>query len=296
MMRVLAGSVVLAIMLTAVNVLAAQVYLKDGAVVDCQSFWQKSGTVYVKVNRDVLLEFGSGEVDLKKTFHPHRAGKRTVRPPAKKVTVKPKPAQQPPAPAAGQTTPAKPVAAPPAPKAPAVPKAASPAPPAAAPKPVVPPAQKSVQPGGAKPAAPPVAAPVRPPLPERKIVPRPAPAPVPPTSLLATMGVGVLLLPLAIIVLYVASSWIIFVKAGEPGWGAIIPIYNMVVLLRIAGKPVWWVLLFFVPLVGLIFYLLTCLALAQKFSKSPIYGVLLCFFGFIMFPLLAFDKTATYTP
>ena len=48
MMRVLAGSVVLAIMLTAVNVLAAQVYLKDGAVVDCQSFWQKSGTVYVK--------------------------------------------------------------------------------------------------------------------------------------------------------------------------------------------------------------------------------------------------------
>ena len=42
---------------------------------------------------------------------------------------------------------------------------------------------------------------------------------------------------LAIVVLVVAGLWKVFVKAGEPGWAALVPIYNLVVLLKIAGKP-----------------------------------------------------------
>ena len=49
---------------------------------------------------------------------------------------------------------------------------------------------------------------------------------------------------LAILVFYVACVWIIFAKAGRPGWAAIIPIYNYYIALKIAGKPGWWLLLF----------------------------------------------------
>ena len=57
---------------------------------------------------------------------------------------------------------------------------------------------------------------------------------------------------LAIVLLVIAGMWKIFVKAGKPGWAAIIPIYNFVVLCEIAGKPAWWVVLLFVPVVNFI--------------------------------------------
>ena len=47
------------------------------------------------------------------------------------------------------------------------------------------------------------------------------------------------LIYLAFLVLMVASVWKIFDKAGEPGWASIILIYNVVVLLKIVGRPIW---------------------------------------------------------
>lgn len=64
---------------------ARSVYLKDGGIVDCESFWRKGHQVIVKVNRDVVIEFGSDEVDLKKTVwgKRHKAS-RHIRPKASK--------------------------------------------------------------------------------------------------------------------------------------------------------------------------------------------------------------------
>src|SRR6478672_11028022 len=56
---------------------------------------------------------------------------------------------------------------------------------------------------------------------------------------------------LAIIVFVIVALWKVYAKAGEPGWAAIIPIYNIIVLLRIAGKPWWWILLLLIPLVNI---------------------------------------------
>ena len=53
-----------------------------------------------------------------------------------------------------------------------------------------------------------------------------------------------MLVCLALSLIVVAGFWKTFTKAGKPGWAAIIPIYNVVVLLQIAGRPVWWILLF----------------------------------------------------
>src|SRR5438128_11682137 len=45
---------------------------------------------------------------------------------------------------------------------------------------------------------------------------------------------------------WIASAWAAFAKAGRPGWASIVPVYNVIVFLDIAGKPWWWVLIIFV--------------------------------------------------
>ena len=42
----------------------------------------------------------------------------------------------------------------------------------------------------------------------------------------------------ALMILVLAGGWKMFTKAGKPGWAIIIPIYNLIVMLEIAGKPI----------------------------------------------------------
>lgn len=98
----------------------------------------------------------------------------------------------------------------------------------------------------------------------------------------------VLLVQLALIVLMIASMWKVFDKAGKPGWAAIVPIYNLVVLLQIIDKPVWWIILFLIPLVNLIMMIVCTVALAGKFGKGGGFAVGLILLPFIFYPMLAF--------
>ena len=68
----------------------------------------------------------------------------------------------------------------------------------------------------------------------------------------AGAGMVFLLLYIALIVLIIASFWKIFTKAGQPGWAAIIPIYNLYIMCKIAGRPGWWVILMFIPIVSFV--------------------------------------------
>jgi len=95
------------------------------------------------------------------------------------------------------------------------------------------------------------------------------------------------LISLAIIVLIVASLWKIFAKAGEPGWAAIIPIYNAIVLLKIVGRPLWWLLLMLIPFVGLIFAFIVVFDLARAFGKGGLFALGLIVLGPIFYPVLA---------
>jgi len=108
-------------------------------------------------------------------------------------------------------------------------------------------------------------------------------------------GLIFLVLYLGIIVLMIASMWKLFVKAGEPGWAAIVPIYNIIVMLKITGKPIWMILFFFLPFLNLVGAIILCLGIAERFGKSALYGIGLLFLGFIFFPMLAFSD-AQYTP
>lgn len=112
----------------------------------------------------------------------------------------------------------------------------------------------------------------------------------------AAAGGGVVtLIWLAVMVLVIASMWRVFSKAGQPGWAAIIPIYNMIVLIQIIRKPIWWIILFFIPFVNLIVMILVALELAKVFGKGGGFAVGLILLPIIFYPILGFGD-ARYVP
>jgi len=98
------------------------------------------------------------------------------------------------------------------------------------------------------------------------------------------------LIQLAVIVLMLVSMWKVYEKMGRQGWEGIIPIYNWYVLLPLVGKPVWWLILFFIPVVNVIIAILVCIAWAERFGKTPLFGVGMAILGFIFIPILAFGS------
>ena len=95
----------------------------------------------------------------------------------------------------------------------------------------------------------------------------------------------------AVIVFFFASVWKVFTKAGKPGWAAIVPIYNWIVLLEIVEKPTWWVvLILLVPVANIIVMIIALMALAEKFGKSAGFGIGLAFLGIIFWPILGFGS------
>jgi len=101
---------------------------------------------------------------------------------------------------------------------------------------------------------------------------------------------------LAIVVLYVAATWVIFSKAGKPGWAAIIPIYSTIVLLQVVGRPVWWIILFLIPIVNIVFGIITINDLSKSFGHGVGYTLGLIFLGIIFFPILAFGGSQYVGP
>ena len=103
----------------------------------------------------------------------------------------------------------------------------------------------------------------------------------------------VLLFELALIVFLIAALWRVFTKAGQPGWAALVPFYNAYIMLKIAGKPGWWLILLFIPLVNLIIAIIVAIEIAKAFGKGTGFGIGLAFLGFIFYPILGFGD-ATY--
>lgn len=94
-------------------------------------------------------------------------------------------------------------------------------------------------------------------------------------------------------VLIVVAFWKVFTKAGKPGWASIVPIYNTYILLKIAGRPGWWLLLLFIPFVNIVVYLVVSIDVAKAFGKSSLFGVVgLFFFSVVGYLMLGFGKAS----
>lgn len=94
-----------------------------------------------------------------------------------------------------------------------------------------------------------------------------------------------------VLILILVSLWKIFVKAKKPGWAALVPIYNIVVMLEIAGMPTWYIFLMFIPLVNLVIGLMILVNLTKAFGKSTGFVLGMIFLPLIFYPILAFDKS-----
>ena len=109
-----------------------------------------------------------------------------------------------------------------------------------------------------------------------------------PTGLFVFIGVVALFMFVA--------HWIIYTKAGKPGWAAIIPIYNIIVLLEIVGKPWWWIFLMLIPFVNIVIGIMVVNQLSLSFGKDSGFTVGLILLGFIFYPILAFGSAQYIGP
>jgi len=101
---------------------------------------------------------------------------------------------------------------------------------------------------------------------------------------------GFFIAMMVLLVVMIASMWKVFAKAGQPGWAAIVRIYNAIVLLQIVGRPWWWIVLFMIPLVHIVAGILVCIDLAKCFGKGTGFALGLAFLGFIFYQILGFGS------
>ena len=110
-------------------------------------------------------------------------------------------------------------------------------------------------------------------------------------------GVGIigLVIYVAIALLMIISLWKLFSKAGQPGWASIIPIYQTVVMLQVAGKPIWWIILLFVPIANIVIVIMMLAGIAKNFGKGVGFVFGMIFLPIIFWPILGLGS-AEYAP
>ena len=98
------------------------------------------------------------------------------------------------------------------------------------------------------------------------------------------------IISLVLCVFVLVCMWIIFRKAGKPGWAAIVPFYNLYVLFEITWGSGMRFLLLLIPIYNIILSIQTQVRLAKAFGKSGCFAAGLVFLPYIFIPLLAFGK------
>lgn len=110
------------------------------------------------------------------------------------------------------------------------------------------------------------------------------------------IGLGGALLGLVGGLVVLIAMWKIFSKAGKPGWAVLIPIYNLYVLLEIVGRPIWWLIMFLIPLVNVIFIFILWFDLAKAFGKGAGFALGLIFLNPIFILILGFGSARYVGP
>jgi hypothetical protein len=101
---------------------------------------------------------------------------------------------------------------------------------------------------------------------------------------------------LGIIVLYMAATWKVFSKAGQPGWASVIPVYNLYTMLKLAGKPGWWIILMIIPGLNIIFGIWTLNMISKSFGKDEGFTMGMVFLAPIFWPILGFGDAEYIGP
>ncbi len=114
-------------------------------------------------------------------------------------------------------------------------------------------------------------------------------------DVLILLPILISLIAIAFSVFMIAAMWKIFVKAGQPGWGAIIPIYNTYLMLLIADKPGWWLILYLIPVASFIVNIIVFFAIVEKFGKTGGFAVGMILLPVVFMPILGFGSAKYMT-
>jgi hypothetical protein len=109
-------------------------------------------------------------------------------------------------------------------------------------------------------------------------------------------SIGGTVIGVVIAIFLIVAMWRVFSKAGQPGWAVFIPIYNTIVLLRVAGKPWWWLFLYLIPLVDIVIAIIVYAGVAANYGKGAGFTVGLIFLPFIFFPILGYGGAVYQGP
>src|SRR4029450_5663072 len=101
---------------------------------------------------------------------------------------------------------------------------------------------------------------------------------------------------LLIALLLIVAMWKVFTKAGQPGWASIIPIYNIYIWGKIVGRPAWWRILLFIPVVNFFIARILSIDVAKSFGKGAGFGIGLALLGIIFWPILGFGSAQYQGP
>jgi len=109
----------------------------------------------------------------------------------------------------------------------------------------------------------------------------------------AAAGVGMMgsLFYLALFLVYIVALVKVFQKAGREWWEAVIPLYNTYVMIKVAGKPGWWFLLFFIPFVNIIAMIIVMHNLSMAFGHGVGFTLGLIFLGPLFLLILGFGSS-----
>lgn len=82
----------------------------------------------------------------------------------------------------------------------------------------------------------------------------------------------------------------LFRKAGRPAWAAFVPVYNSYVILKIVGRPGWWLVLLFIPMVNVVISILMMIDLAKSFGRGTGFAIGLIFLPPIFALILSYGS------
>jgi hypothetical protein len=104
------------------------------------------------------------------------------------------------------------------------------------------------------------------------------------TGIMAFAGVMILIVLLVVVAFWIYSA-ICMMKIAKRtntanGWFAWIPILNIILMLQIAKKPLWWIILCLIPIVNLVIMVIVWMAIAKALGKPEWLGIV-----FVLAPL-----------
>jgi hypothetical protein len=111
---------------------------------------------------------------------------------------------------------------------------------------------------------------------------------------IAGLFIGVIYLIL--VVLFIAGVWKVLVEGRQPGWASLVPIYNVIALWQMTGKPTWVIVLTLIPCTTAVGWIILNIHIAERFGKGAGFGIGLALLPFIFYPMLGFGSAQYLGP